>query len=116
MILPELAGFVDNIGRVEWLGFWRRKPPLDPPASGFWSQDPSPTAGAVGSGGSGSNPGRWGELGGWRVDLDSPRSSILLTSLFTKGMPLSLIILCGIPNLVIIFSLMKFARVPLVAL
>ena len=27
--LLELVGFVYNIGRVEWLGFWRRKPPLD---------------------------------------------------------------------------------------
>ena len=82
--MPELDEFVDNIDRVGWLGFWRRKPPLDPTVLGFWSQDPSLIARAVRSGGSGSGSGGWDGLGGWRVDLDNPSCNHWLQLLIKK--------------------------------
>ena len=48
--------------------------------------------------------------------LDLVELKHLLTSLLTNGVPLSLMILWGTPNLTIIFSLMKFAIAPPVAL
>ena len=48
--------------------------------------------------------------------LDLVELKHLLTSLLTNGVPLSLMILWGTPNLTIIFSLMKFATAPPVAL
>ena len=48
--------------------------------------------------------------------LDLIEFQHFLTSLLTKGVPLSLIILWGAPNLTIIFSLIKFATTPPVAL
>ena len=37
LILPELAGFVYNIGWVRWLGFWRRKLATRPAGVGSWA-------------------------------------------------------------------------------
>ena len=47
--------------------------------------------------------------------LDLVEFSIFLTLLLTKGVPLSLIILWGTPNITIIFSLMNFFTAPSVA-
>ena len=47
--------------------------------------------------------------------LDLVEFSIFLTLLLTKGVPLSLVILWGTPNLTIIFSLMNFSTAPHVA-
>ena len=48
--------------------------------------------------------------------LDLVEFQHLPLSLLTKGVPLSLITLWGTPNFTVIFSLMKFATAPLVAL
>ena len=39
-ISPNIIGFVYNVGRVEWLGFWRRKPTTRPAGVGSWAQKP----------------------------------------------------------------------------
>ena len=39
-ISPNIAGFVYNVGRVGWLGFWRRKPATRPAGVGSWGQTP----------------------------------------------------------------------------
>ena len=55
-----------------------KKTATRPDSVGFWSQDPSLIARAVGSGGSGSG------LGGWRVDLDNPSCNHWLQLLIKK--------------------------------
>ena len=37
-ISPNIAGFVYNVGRVGWLGYWRRKPATRPTGVGSWVQ------------------------------------------------------------------------------
>ena len=39
-ISPNIAGFVYNVGRVGWLGFWRRKPATWPAGVGSWARKP----------------------------------------------------------------------------
>ena len=36
----HIARFVYNVGRVGWLGFWRRKPATRPAGVGSWAQKP----------------------------------------------------------------------------
>ena len=36
----HIARFVYNVGRVGWLGFWRRKPTTRPAGVGSWAQKP----------------------------------------------------------------------------
>ena len=36
----HIARFVYNVGRVGWLGFWRRKPATRPTGVGSWAQKP----------------------------------------------------------------------------
>ena len=36
----DFAGFVYNLRRVGWLGFWRRKPATRPAGVGSWVQKP----------------------------------------------------------------------------
>lgn len=81
-IVPEIDKFKWKVVRIwkRWpnfmafggsgfTGFRGRDSKPDPPASGFWSQDLSPTAKAIESGGSRLGSGRCRRL---RVDLDSP--------------------------------------------
>ena len=68
----NIAGFVYNVGRVGWLGFWRRKPATRPAGVKSGRGNPSPTVGVVGSGGYQFGFERVG-----RVGLDTPRSATL---------------------------------------
>ena len=47
---PNIFGSFWLYTQVELLGFWERKPPIDPQTSGFVGGDPPPTVGVVGSG------------------------------------------------------------------
>ena len=39
-ISPNIARFVYNVGRVGWLGYWRRKPTTQPAGIGSWAWKP----------------------------------------------------------------------------